>query len=143
MSSTMQGMLRGLQVHHKVEAGAAERLARLVDPESAAAFLREFGDGVDQPLIRRNGDDGRLALFVAGYWMDHVVGLHRDESDALLAHLMAHATHPRFHCRWRWSAGDLAIWDERRTMHIAMPDHYPRHRKLRRCTVTGEAPLAA
>ena len=55
---------------------------------------------------------------------------------------MEHATQPRFQCRWRWSVDDLVIWDERRTMHMALPDHYPRHRKLRRCTVEGEVPLS-
>jgi alpha-ketoglutarate-dependent taurine dioxygenase len=34
------------------------------------------------------------------------------------------------------------VWDERRTLHIALNDHYPRHRKVRRCTVDGEVPVA-
>ena len=93
--------------------------------------------------MRRNGDNGRLALFLAGYWMDHVVGMHDDRSRALLQFLMGHATQPRFQCRWRWHEHDLVIWDERRTMHLALPDHYPRHRKLRRCTIVGEIPQAA
>jgi taurine dioxygenase len=143
LSPVMKRCLEGLRVHHKVEAGSMDRLAALVAPEPGAAFRREYAGGVEQPLVRANGDDGRLALFVAGYWMDHIVGMSRSESDALLRFLMEHATQPRFQCRWRWSVHDLAIWDERRTMHIAMPDHYPRHRLLRRCTVVGERPLAA
>jgi taurine dioxygenase len=143
LSPVLQRCLAGLSVHHKVEAGSMERLAALVDAESGDAFRREYAGGVDQPLVRRNPDDGRPALYLAGYWMDHVVGMTAAESDALLGFLMGHATHPRFQCRWRWAQHDLAIWDERRTMHIAMPDHYPRHRLLRRCTVVGEAPVGA
>lgn len=143
LSPTMKRCLEGLQVVHRVDPGAMERLAALVDAESGQRFRREFGGGVVHPLVRRNGDDGRLALFLAGYWMGSIVGMTDAESRALFDFLMEHATNPRFQCRWRWSNDDLAIWDERRTMHIAMPDHYPEHRLLRRCTVQGEIPVGA
>ena len=141
LSLTMKQCLAGLRVLHKVEAGGMDRLASLVDAEAGAAFRREYAAGVEHPLVRRNADDGRLALYLAGYWMDHIVGMTPEESAALLAFLMTHATQPRFQCRWRWAKDDLVIWDERRSMHLALPDHYPRHRKLRRCTVEGETPL--
>jgi taurine dioxygenase len=143
LSPTMQQMLIGLRVHYKIEADAMERLAALVDTESGGRFKAAYARGVDHPLVRRNPDTDRLALFVAGYWMDHIVGMHRDESDALLRFLNDHATQPEFQCRWRWAVDDLVVWDERRTMHLALPDHYPRHRKLRRCTVVGESPVDA
>jgi taurine dioxygenase len=143
LSPLMQQLLLGLRVHFRIERNAMERIARLVDDESAARFRAAYADGIDHPLVRLNPDSGRRALFLGGYWMDHVVGMHPAESAALLAFLMDHATHPRFQCRWRWAVGDLVIWDERRTMHLALPDHYPRHRKLRRCTVVGEVPIAA
>ena len=143
LSPTMQQLLIGLQVHYKIEAEALERLASLVDAESAARFKAAYACGVDHPLVRRNADSDRLALFMAGYWMDHIVGMNRDESDVLLRFLNDHATQPRFQCRWRWAVDDLVVWDERRTMHLALPDHYPRHRKLRRCTVVGEVPAGA
>jgi taurine dioxygenase len=31
----------------------------------------------------------------------------------------------------------VAIWDELSTNHRALSDHYPQHRKMRRCTVDG------
>lgn len=140
LSPTMQQLLAGLSVHYRIEAGAMARLSALVDDEAAARFRAEYAGGVDHPLVRVNPDTGRTALFVAGYWMDHVVGMHRDESDAILRFVNEHATQPRFQCRWRWRVDDLVIWDERRTMHLALPDHWPRHRKMRRCTVVGEVP---
>jgi taurine dioxygenase len=140
LSPTMQRALEPLRVHYKIEAGALERIASLVDADAGRRFKEAYAHGIDHPLVRRNPDSGRLALFVAGYWMDHVAGMHADESRALLDFLQAHASQPRFQCRWHWAVGDLVIWDERRTMHLALPDHYPRHRKLRRCTVVGEVP---
>lgn len=142
LSPVMQQLVSGLRVLHKVEADGMERLVSLVDEEAGNAFRREYAHGVEHPLVRRNPDSGRLSLFLAGYWMDRIVGMSADESTSLLHFLMEHATQPRFQCRWRWSVDDLVIWDERRTMHMALPDHYPRHRKLRRCTVEGEVPLS-
>jgi taurine dioxygenase len=37
--------------------------------------------------------------------------------------------------------GQLAIWDERTTMHRGVADHFPQRRVIRRCTVDGEAPF--
>ncbi|CAB4765326.1 unannotated protein [freshwater metagenome] len=142
LSPVMQQLVSGLRVLHKVEADGMKRLVSLVDEEAGNAFRREYAHGVEHPLVRRNPDSGRLSLFLAGYWMDRIVGMSADESTSLLHFLMEHATQPRFQCRWRWSVDDLVIWDERRTMHMALPDHYPRHRKLRRCTVEGEVPLS-
>lgn len=141
LSPAMQQLVSGLRVLHKVEAGGMSRLVTLVDEAAGNAFRGEYARGVEHPLVRRNPDSGRLGLFLAGYWMDSIVGMSADESTALLRFLMDHATQPRFQCRWRWSVNDLVIWDERRTMHMALPDHYPRHRKLRRCTIEGETPV--
>ena len=141
LSPAMKELLSTLRVLHKVEAGGMNRLVKLVDEDAGNAFRREYAQGVEHPLVRRNADNGRLGLFLAGYWMDSVVGMTAEESAAILRFVMDHATQPRFQCRWRWSVNDLVLWDERRTMHMALPDHYPRHRKLRRCTVEGEVPL--
>ncbi len=92
------------------------------------------------PLIRTHPETGRRALFVAGNFMLGIDGMAQNESDQLREYLMRHATQERFQMRWRWQAGDVAIWDERCTLHHALPDHYPQQRKMRRCTVDGDQP---
>jgi alpha-ketoglutarate-dependent taurine dioxygenase len=42
--------------------------------------------------------------------------------------------------RWRWAAGDVAIWDEVATCHRALTDHFPQRRTMRRCVVEGDGP---
>ena len=43
--------------------------------------------------------------------------------------------------RWRWRAGDLAIWDNRATQHIAVYDYGAAHRRAERVTVAGPVPV--
>ena len=42
------------------------------------------------------------------------------ESEALLRFLYAHAVQPECVCRWRWSDGDVAIWDNQVVQHYAV-----------------------
>jgi taurine dioxygenase len=65
----------------------------------------------------------------------------QEESDLLLGFLQRHIQDPRFHCRWRWQPGDLAIWDERSTNHRSAGDHFPQHRSIRRIEVDGDRPF--
>jgi taurine dioxygenase len=139
LSPVMQRLCDQLTVRHHAGADFRERVARTVGDETADRIVCEFPP-VEHPLVRTHPVTGRRALWVAGRFMDQVVGMHRDESDALLGFLGRHIENPNFCVRWRWTAGDLAIWDEASTNHRALSDHYPAHRVMRRCTVDGDRP---
>jgi taurine dioxygenase len=139
LPADLQAQLDALCVHHSI--GGYDRFAGRFSDEVLEEARRRFGFDAEHPLVRTNPDSGRRSLFLGGYWMDHVVGVPRSASDALLGMLMTWATQARFTRRWHWRVDDLAIWDERRTMHVAVGDHYPQHRLVRRCTVDGEVPL--
>jgi taurine dioxygenase len=140
LPTDLQEHLAALRVHHAI-GGAYDRFVGRYSDEVLEQARRRFGFDAEHPLVRTNPDTGRRSLFLGGYWMDHVVGVPQPASDALLGMLMAWATHDRFTCRWHWRVDDLAIWDERRTLHLATSDHFPQHRLVRRCTVDGEVPL--
>jgi taurine dioxygenase len=71
-----------------------------------------------------------------------IVGMPKDESDGLLAHLYAHVTGARFMYRHRWQVGDLLMWDNCSTQHNAIPNYGPHQRRhMRRTTVRGSAPF--
>jgi taurine dioxygenase len=139
LSPVMQHLCEQLTVRHHAGADFRERVARTAGDEIADRISREFPP-VEHPLVRTHPVTGRRALWVAGRFMDQVVGMHRDESDVLLDHLGRHIENPNFCVRWHWTAGDLAIWDEASTNHRALSDHYPAHRVMRRCTVDGTRP---
>ncbi len=73
--------------------------------------------------------------------MKQIAGLPPDETDALLRFLHEHATQADFTCRWRWSEGDLAFWDNRCTRHRAIGDISGFHRRLHRVVIRGDAPV--
>ena len=94
-------------------------------------------EGRNHPLVRIHPETGRRALFLCGQFVSGIVGMHPEESDALLALLRSRIHDPNVQCRWHWETHDLAIWDERCTNHRALSDHWPQHRAIRRCTVGG------
>lgn len=140
LSPTMQALCDGLRVRHWPGPDFRDKVAQNAGDEIADRLVAAFPP-VEHPLIRRHPVTGRPALFVTSGFMDQVVGLHREESDALIGFLRAHAANPNFTVRWRWTAGDVAMWDEASTNHRALSDHFPQYRRMRRCTVDGPVPV--
>ena len=98
---------------------------------------------VTHPLVRRHPESGRAGLYVSEH-VSHVEGLPSAESDALLAKLLAAATHPDNIYRHRWEPGDFMIWDNRSMLHRAQGFDGKQARVMHHVRVAGsEAPIAA
>jgi taurine dioxygenase len=95
-----------------------------------------------QPIARVHPETGRTALYINPGYVVGFEGWAPEESQPILDHLLAVATNPSFQCRYRWTAGDLAIWDNRCTMHNPISDYHGARRELLRTTVRGEVPVA-
>ncbi len=52
-----------------------------------------------------------------------------------------HVTRLENTVRWRWQAGDVAIWDNRATQHYAIDDYGDQPRVVRRVTLGGDVPV--
>jgi alpha-ketoglutarate-dependent taurine dioxygenase len=88
------------------------------------------------PLVRTV--EGRKSLFLNGhvcYYVGNMPTL--EEGEALFDELMAHATSPAFTYHHKWTVGDLAMWDDRSTMHRATPYDYSQRRVMHRAEVLG------
>jgi taurine dioxygenase len=92
------------------------------------------------PVIRTHPVSGRRSIFVNEMFTTRIVGLSRDESDALLSFLFRHVQRTEFQCRFRWAAHSIAFWDNRCTQHMAIWDYFPATRSGYRVTVKGEKP---
>ena len=108
--------------------------------DSAATPQRITGYVAEHPLVAAHPETGRPALFFDPSYSTQVLELERAESDALLAFLRVHVTDPTFSCRFRWSAGTLAIWDNRCTLHRVIND-FSGERAILRVTVNGDPPV--
>lgn len=144
LSPPLARLMEGLTVIHD-STGFIEAVEDKMGREAADAIgvrekLTAAYPPVEHPLVRTHPETGRRSLFAAGYFMRRVKGLEAHESEALLRLVSAHIDQPRFHCRWRWEPEDLAIWDERCTVHRAVADHFPQRRQVRRCVVDGDRP---
>jgi taurine dioxygenase len=135
LSPTMQRFLEGLEAVHDVTLvkGIGQR-----DPAVVTA-LKERNPPVVHPLVRTHPDTGRRSL-LAGERISGILGLTEEESAALLNFLNAHATAPEFVYRHRWQVGDIVLWDNRCTCHVALPDFdQTKPRLMLRCSLRGEA----
>ena len=66
-----------------------------------------------------------------------------NDSNALKAFLANHMNKPEDQVRWRWQPGDLAMWDNRVTMHYALADYLPAYRRMNRVTVVQDRRVPA
>jgi alpha-ketoglutarate-dependent taurine dioxygenase len=130
-----------------------ERLAGLTTVHSVGEILlreraKVYGDaarevwssnlcGVHQPIVRRHPETARDALFCVDT-TSPIAGMHPAESNAILGVLKQHCANPNFTCRWRWTPGDVVVWDERCTSHLAVRDPWAGPRSMRRVLVEGE-----
>ena len=140
LSPEMATICEGLSVRHHRGAEFDRITEENLGPQMVADLEANY-PAVEHPLVRTHPVTGRKALFVAGGFMDQIVGMHRVESDLLLGYLRGLIDDPNNQVRWQWQHGDVAIWDEASTNHRALSDHYPQHRRMRRCTVDGDRPF--
>lgn len=95
------------------------------------------------PAVCRHPLSGEAILFVNPTYTTRIDGLPEAQSAELLASLHAHCTRPEFACRFRWSAGSVALWDNRSTLHYAVNDYDGERRCMYRTTIAGDPPRAA
>lgn len=92
------------------------------------------------PAVCVHPETGRRSRFVNGTSTSRFVELNQHESDALLAMLLRWCERPEFQCRYHWTDGAVAIWDNRCTQHYAVDD-YVGARVGQRITINGDAPV--
>ena len=92
------------------------------------------------PVVRIHPLTGERGLFVGGF-ASRIVGLSRGESRDLLRLFQSYVTRPENVLRWRWSVGELVLFDNRITQHYAIDNYDDQPRRLNRVTVAGDIPV--
>jgi alpha-ketoglutarate-dependent taurine dioxygenase len=96
---------------------------------------------VEHPVVRVHPETGRRSLFVNPGFTSHIVGVSDAESRHLLDLFYAHVTRPEHIVRHRWQPGDVAMWDNRATVHYANRDYGDARRVMHRITLRGDEPV--
>ncbi|MDE0812423.1 MAG: TauD/TfdA family dioxygenase [Alphaproteobacteria bacterium] len=136
LSDTMKTRIADMKVEHSWE--ASRRNVGAPPPNAAQISERP---PVVHPIVRTHPDTGDKTLYL-GHHMSHIVGLDKDESDALLEELSDHTTQDEFVYTHQWRTGDYVMWDNRLLLHRAMPNYkFSKDRRLlHRTVVIGTAP---
>ncbi len=93
------------------------------------------------PIVRTHPETGRKALYVNVAHTARFEGMTDEESRPLLQYLFHHQVKPEFTCRFRWSVGSLALWDNRCAQHNPVNDYHGHKRLLHRITLKGDTPV--
>lgn len=93
------------------------------------------------PVIRTHPVTGQKSLYISPAHTTRFVGMDEEESAPLLEFLFEHVTQERFTCRFHWTPGTLAIWDNRCTLHYPLNDYPGEYRAMHRVTIDGEVPV--
>jgi len=135
----MKRRLVGLRAIHRYS--ERKRVANSPRPKLTKTQLDQTPD-VAHPIVRTHAWTGRKSLYVTAGECIGVENLPHDEGLALIEELHAHCVKPEFQYRHKWQVGDLLMWDNATSMHIATRDYeLPERRLMYRTTVAGGVPF--
>jgi taurine dioxygenase len=136
LSEPMKALLGGLTAIHDGGPNYIDRAKRAGLYKPDKVFPAH-----EHPVIRTHPETGKKSIYVNKIFTQHIVGLPRDESRAILDFLFQHIAKPNFQCRFKWEVNSVAFWDNRCALHHAMWDYFPEVRQGYRVTVKGDRPV--
>ncbi|MFK4654166.1 alpha-ketoglutarate-dependent taurine dioxygenase [Bradyrhizobium japonicum] len=95
----------------------------------------------EHPVVRVHPESGERTL-VLGCQVKRFVDIPKYDGQRLFDLFEAHITAPENTVRWNWKQGDVAIWDNRATMHYAVKDYGDEPRVVHRAALDGEVPVS-
>ena len=138
LSDGMKAMLANLKCVHSDRKVAGP--ANALNAKRATVVREDAGWKPTEnvhPVIRTHPESGRECLFVNASYSVGFEGWTEAESKPLLDWLLAWGHRPEFTCRFRWTPGAMAFWDNRSTKHLAIHDAGPERRVMRRIQIAG------
>jgi taurine dioxygenase len=97
---------------------------------------------VEIPLVREHPLTGKRMLCICETYTVGIAGMEQAQAAKLIEQLARHVWLPEYQCRFRWSEGAIALWDNAACQHYAARDYWPARRVTERMvlsTLFGEA----
>lgn len=135
MPEALKRRIDGLQCYFRY----GGREAKTVEALSAEDRAKE---NVVHPVVRTHPETGRKSIYINPYHALQIVGMSREDSDALMDEVFEWCSQPQFHWRQKWRLGDTLIWENRCAWHTVELD-YPKNQRriLNRISIRGERPV--
>lgn len=95
----------------------------------------------EHPVIRTHPETGKKILYVNFGHTLRFKDMSEEESAPLLDYLFRHQIRPEFTCRFHWTPGSVAFWDNRATQHNPINDYHGFRRIMHRVTLAGDKPF--
>lgn len=134
LSPAMQRWLETLTAVHASPRGQREVLRVDEQPDAVREEWDRELTSRTHPVVIVHPLTGRKVLFVNAAYTIRILELTPAESANVLRFLWGHCDHPDFAVRHRWSEGDVVVWDQLQTMHMAPSDYLPHERRVVRMT---------
>src|SRR4051794_2754811 len=115
-----------------------------VSPEATKHYQEVFTSTIyetEHPVVHVHPETGERHLLL-GHFVKKFVGLSSGDSAQLFNILQQHVIQLENTVRWKWSAGDVVVWDNRATQHYAVNDYDQAQRVVRRVTIDGDIPVS-
>jgi taurine dioxygenase len=136
LSPGLQETLGGLRaVHSANREYSAKGQSAAPRGSMAVAEAEGMAGEFTHPVMKVHPATGRRALYVNPAFTLRFEGWTKRESKPLLDYLFNHARSEAFTCRFRWTPGAVAMWDNRSVWHYALNDYPGQRRHMRRVTV--------
>lgn len=139
LAEPLRALADGLRAVHSNEYDYAAAHPR-ADSDQLARFREVFVSTrfrTEHPVVRIHPETGERTLLL-GNFVQRIAGVAPKDSRLLFDLFQGHVERPENTVRWRWRAGDVAIWDNRATQHYGVDDSDDHQRVLRRVTIDGE-----
>ncbi|TAN46327.1 MAG: taurine catabolism dioxygenase, partial [Rhodospirillales bacterium] len=134
LDPALKAYLEGLEAWHSFEHSGWPAWF-LSQPGGEEIYRKARADHlpVSHKVIQTHPVTGRKLIYVSPNFTNRIKGLSRQQSDALLTFLFGLFEKPEVQTRWHWQKDEVAIWDNRATVHYAVGD-YSDYRLLHRVT---------
>lgn len=120
LSNSCQNLLRGLSAVHAYHWSEGKEIKPWV---------------TEHPVVRNHPKTGREGLYINRMFTTRFSNMSVIESKSLLEFLFNQMESHDITCRFKWSKGDVLIWDNRFTLHYPINDFSGVRRKMIRTSV--------
>ncbi len=139
LSQPMRDALEGLYAVNSAD--KADAAATRVDRRREKPKETDDAPTVSvHPVVRTHPETGRKALYVNRGHTIAIEGFTPAESSMLLELLFNHQVSEQLCCRFAWSEGSVAFWDNRAAQHNAINDYQGYRRHMLRVILEGDRP---